>query len=507
MKMHVCFDHKSDWVSLFAWGVLMVLVLFLQLVGLSNHGLLEPDEGRYANMAVEWLEAGEHHWSEPMLSDVGHYDKPPLIYWVTGVSLHLFGLNEFAARLPSALGSLLTLLGTGLLAWQFHGRVAAWWSVLGLSTTLQFWAIGHLLSPDMLMCGCATLGAAFVLRAMPGQSLAWIWWLGGALFWTLAWWTKATASLVPLGALVAALAVTGRRDLIFALRPVRLLFVILLLGSPWYLAMMARHPELLDFFLHRELIGRVVGHPDGRTGFPGFHFLVALGLWLPWWPVLLDEARRRWPGWRSLSFPDKLLRLPWEALVAIFVVVIFSLVSSKLVTYILPGLPWLAIATGAVMGRRMTALASPRPYLCNAIVFCVILVASAFAMPLVESSLGRNSSLRKPISEAKARGATWLVLDDYRPGAEFYFGEAVWYVNVKDIRQVHEALGQEPIKHFVDDVNALRMIRESNHNVWMIQRSKRYEKPEPWVAGWFSQRPQVSEPPLTVGDFRVWRVH
>ncbi|MCB1079951.1 MAG: glycosyltransferase family 39 protein, partial [Verrucomicrobiae bacterium] len=102
--------------GLWSWLFLVGFVGFLQGIGLGNHGLFEPDEGRYANMAMEWTEFGEHHWAVPVLSDVGHFDKPPLIYWLTGSSLLLFGKSELAARLPSALGAMLTLTGIGLLA-------------------------------------------------------------------------------------------------------------------------------------------------------------------------------------------------------------------------------------------------------------------------------------------------------------------------------------------------------------------------------------------------------
>ena len=92
------------------WIALILYVLFLNLWGLGRHGLFEPDEGRYANMALEFLEP-EHDRLEPTLSDVSHFDKPPLIYWMTGTSLAVFGVNEFAARLPSVVGSFLGLAG------------------------------------------------------------------------------------------------------------------------------------------------------------------------------------------------------------------------------------------------------------------------------------------------------------------------------------------------------------------------------------------------------------
>ena len=489
-----------------AWIGLGLFVSCLHLFGLGNHGLLEPDEGRYANMASEWTEFGEHHWAEPVLSDMGHFDKPPLIYWITGSGFLAFGRSEFTARLPSFLGGMLALAGIALLAHRFHGPRAAWWSVLVAATTFQFWALTHLLSPDMLLCGFVTVGAALTLQAGKGRPRAWLWWLGGALFWTLGWWTKATAALVPLGALTVALVLTGRRDLLGALRPVRLLLVILLLGSPWYLAMMARHHELQDFFLHRELAGRVTGHADGRRGFPGFHFFVALVFWLPWWPLLLDPVRKNWRSWRAAPWREKCRALPWEPVAALGVVVIYSLVSSKLVTYILPGLPYLAVSVGSTVARRHASLSLQSWPARIASTSAALLIVTALVIPSLEASLGRNSSVRHVVTEARNRGAERIVCDEFWPGAEFYFGEFIWFVDVKDLKQVRSTAGQAPAKHFLSKEQVVPLVRESEKPVWLLQYEGHFENPQKWARQLLGDRPDPEAGPIRIGDFYLWRV-
>lgn len=489
-----------------AWLGLGLFILCLHLFGLGNHGLLEPDEGRYANMASEWTEFGEHHWAEPMLSDVGHFDKPPLIYWVTGSSFLAFGRGEFSARLPSMLGGLLALAGILLLAHRLHGACAAWWSALVAATTFQFWSLTHLLSPDMLLCGLVSLGAAMTLRATKGHPRAWLWWFGGALFWTLGWWTKATAALVPLGALTLALLITGRRDLIAALRPGRLLLVILLLGSPWYLAMMLRHRELWDFFLHRELAGRVTGHVDGRHGFPGFHLAVALAFWLPWWPVLLLPARENWSRWRRMRWREKCQALPWEFVTALGVILIYSFVSSKLVTYILPGLPYLAVAVGGEIARRCESF-SPRRWPAGVTATgTALLLAVGILIPLFETSLGRNSSVRRAVIEARERGAERIIFDEFWPGAEFYFGEFVWFVDVKDPVQVRDLSGQVPAKHFLSKQQVAPLVESSERPVWLVQYAGHFQNPQKWARHLLGARPDPKAEPVRIGDFYLWQL-
>lgn len=488
---------QQSFVPRWHWILLSLALASLYLVGASSHGLLEPDEGRYANMAMEWTEFAEHDWDEPVLSDVGHFDKPPLIYWVTGTSFLLFGNSELAARLPSLLGAFLTLAGVALLAWRQYGERAAWWSVLVCGTTIHFWALAQLLSPDMLLCGFCTLGAALTLSKDKGRRGT-LFWLLGALCWVLAWWTKATASLVPLAAITAAILLTRRRDLVSSLKPLRLFLIILALGSPWYIAMMLRHPELERFFFHRELVGRVTGHEDGREGFPGFHFVVALGVWLPWWPYLSEATRRGFPQWRSLPWKERLVALPWEAVAALSILTIFSFVSSKLITYTLPALPFIAVAIGSRLGQVGFSLRQ-WPARITVLTF-VSLFAISLAFPAFEEKLGSNSSLRKVVARARASGADLMILDRYRPGAEFYFGESVVYIATKSIVQVEKARGQAPGLHFLTPGDLKDRIDSRTGFFCLVQMG---DKLQPWGEKLLKKYGEGSTPE-SFGAFRLW---
>jgi len=204
--------------------------------------------------------------------------------------------------------------------------------------------------------------------------------------------------------------------------------------------MMQRHSELIDFFLHRELVGRISGHEDGRTGFPGYHIAVAMGLWLPWWPFLSEIARKHFPQWRTWSSRDRREALPREAVAAIGVLLIFSFVSSKLITYTLTGLPFLAIAIGSQFQSKSFSLREWPARI--ALVMPIVFLGAVVTVSRNDDNLGSNSSVRNVASEAKEAGVELLIFDRHRPGAEVYFGENVIYVNTKDIVQVDHAEGQ-----------------------------------------------------------------
>ena len=84
--------------------LLLVLTLLTFFFLLGSRSLNEPDEGRYAVIAQEMLETGD--WLVPHFWYVPHLDKPPLTYWSVALSLSVFGHNEWAVRLPSALAAL-----------------------------------------------------------------------------------------------------------------------------------------------------------------------------------------------------------------------------------------------------------------------------------------------------------------------------------------------------------------------------------------------------------------
>src|SRR5512138_2974621 len=102
------------------------LALLLILFGVSfflllgRLPLLEPDEGRYAEIPREMLESGD--FITPHLNYVKYFEKPPLHYWLNALSFSLFGQNEFAARFPGTLAGLLTVLFTYWLGRQLFER-------------------------------------------------------------------------------------------------------------------------------------------------------------------------------------------------------------------------------------------------------------------------------------------------------------------------------------------------------------------------------------------------
>ena len=461
------FPTRRHW-FLLAAGLCVLFVGFL-----GSRGLNEPDEGRYANVALAMARPGGDWW-EPRMSGYGHYDKPPLVYWATAASFRAFGLNEWAARLPSLLGACGALGGVGWTAYRLRGAAVAWWTVLLCGTSVQFWTCGRLLTPDMLLTGWCTLAVAAWAegrqrveagrqkaeggrqgkkategpRARPAkfakvaegetggnsgparEMAGWGWWLVSLLGWTLAWWTKATPALIPLAGLTLGVLLTGDRAGRRALKPLLMFPAMIALGSPWYLSMLHTYPELKKFFFGRELAGRLAGRVDGRHGTLLYYVPVSLVAWLPWWPVAVFQA---WRGrarlfagpWRAVA-ARWTRRLGLEGWIVLTGLVILSLTASKLSSYTLTLAPWAALLMARAVAGRLPAAAGWRtPWLGLAAAFAVGALAGAAVLPpRLESRLGVNSSVREVAAFLRAQGAARVDADRYWPGLEFYLGRS-----------------------------------------------------------------------------------
>src|SRR5512133_813950 len=321
-------------------AVILGIPFFQYLGGLP---LIDPDEGRYAEIPREMLERGD--LITPTLNYVKYFEKPPLLYWINAASLKVFGENEFAARFPSALCGLLTVLATDIVARQLYGRRAAWISALVLGTSAGFVLQSRIILTDMLLTFCLTaaLGAFIVASQREGRRSRALPWYLFYLLCALATLAKGLIGMVfPAGIVFFYLLLSRRWKLLSEMRLATGLLLFLAVAAPWFVAVSLRNPEFAHFFFIREHFERFTSTVHGRYQPFWFFVPVMLGTMLPW-AFFIPGALVR--GWRDRHHEDGragMYLLVWVMLIFLF----FSKSSSKLIPYILPVFPPLALLIG-----------------------------------------------------------------------------------------------------------------------------------------------------------------
>ena len=344
-------------------GIVLTLCLVAAFfIELGSRGLNEPDEGRYASIAREMAVDGD--WLIPHLNGIPHFQKPPIIYWATALSFKCFGFNETAARLPSTLAALGILALTFLIGRKLFGLATGVGAVFVLAALVEFFALARMLTPDMVMSFWIT-SAIFCLvkHRLDGRRL-WGWLFFAAM--GLGFMTKGPmAFVVPLSA-----ALVWRRAAEPLPKERRLpwlpgLALALAIGLSWFIVLTVRDPRLGSYFTGYELVQRFASKVHGRSK-PFWFFAPVLWFgcapWSPVFVVMTGDFFRRWRGgWRPVS--NAWLLAGW----VLPPLIILSLSGSKLVTYVLPLLP--ALAIGLACWQQKSPVAARCTHLVSAGIF------------------------------------------------------------------------------------------------------------------------------------------
>ena len=343
--------------------------------GLGALGLVGPDEPRYAAIAREMAQTGD--WVTPRLYGRPWLEKPVLYYWAAASAFRLFGVSEFAARLPGALGALLATLATAWAALRIFGIEAAWLTLLILPTTIGMFTFARGASPDMIFSASLALtavaAAELLAKPRPGllARLAFGVFLGAAAL------AKGPAAVI-LAAGAIFLWALGSRQWRAALRFLHptSIAAFCAVAVPWYVLVRLRNPEFFRvFFLEHNFqryLTPVFQHPQ-PVWFLG---VVLAALVFPWTallvPLAVDSVRAI--AGRTQRDSPFLFFACW----AVFPVLFFSFSRSKLPGYVLPAVAPLVLLAAASTARRLgTEAKTARMWI--AAVGCTFMVLSLAA--------------------------------------------------------------------------------------------------------------------------------
>jgi 4-amino-4-deoxy-L-arabinose transferase-like glycosyltransferase len=312
-------------------AAIVALSLAICLFHLGSFGLWEPDEARYAEIAREMLQNG--NLLVPHLNYVAYVEKPPLLYWLTTLSFWTFGVSEFAARLPVALSAITGILATYFFALRAFGRRHAILAAAILATTPLYALMAQVLTTDMTLTALVTI-ATFSLYLHWHEGGRWCWIAYVAM--GLAVMTKGpVGAALPILSMLIWLAWNRElRGAIARFRAVPGLLLTTLIAAPWFVAMTIREPGFADFYFIGEHLRRVFDSDYSHSEAFYFYFpVLAIGM-LPWTLLVPFLTWREATGNPARSF----------CLVAAGVTVVaFSCATAKLIPYVLPAIPPLAV--------------------------------------------------------------------------------------------------------------------------------------------------------------------
>ncbi len=344
------------------------LACFAYLFRLDAVGLLGPDEPRYASIAREMARSGD--WITPRLWGAPWFEKPPLLYWMSGAAFRLGLGPELAPRLPVALVSLLFLVFYWwILNREFGCRTASIATVI-LGSCAGWMGVSQAGVTDLPLA--ATFSAAMLL-ALP--------WIG-----------KGDTRFLPVAAVLLGLAVLaksgvplvlalpalwfGRRQRIPLRRFLAGAILFLAIALPWHVVCYLRNGAIFPYTLFvQHQYGRLTSGALLHTQPWWYYAPVFAGLLVPWTPLLALMRRRLFHDRRTQ------LLLAW----LVFGLVFFSLAPNKLPAYLLPLLP----AAAALSAMAVDAIPAAHWWLAGC---AVLLVAIPIAAPFLAAALASGLS-------------------------------------------------------------------------------------------------------------------
>jgi 4-amino-4-deoxy-L-arabinose transferase-like glycosyltransferase len=355
---------------------------FLFFYGLGQFGLIGADEPRYAQVAHEMLERRD--WVTPALGGRPWLEKPPLYYWQAMLAYAIFGVSDWAARLPAALDATLLVLGVYFFLRRFRPGLELDGALIAASSA-GIVGYARAASTDMALAAAFTIGW-------------WAWRENGkriylAVFYcSMALGMLAKGPVAPfLAGVVIVLYASAVREWRLILKSLWLpgIFLFCVIALPWYMAVQMRNPEFFREFIVRQNLGRFTENLYHHRE-PLWYYLPVTALALAPWAVFviaaLVHAVRLWWAKRK---PEDAAGIDSEKQFSVFAccwlvvpLAFFSISQSKLPGYILPAIPAGALLLVGYLQQRLEQNEADRP-----VMWLMVLHALVAAAPVVPALL------------------------------------------------------------------------------------------------------------------------
>ena len=366
---------------IFAVAVLISFAVYFH--GLGDYGFIDPDEGRYSEIPREMIETGD--FITPRLNYVKYFEKPPLHYWLTAASFKIFGENEFSGRLFPVLSGLGCCVLAYVLALKVtKSRYAAELSGLMLSSSVLWYAASRINLTDMTLTFFFTASmTCYYLWSTENKKLMLLLFYAFMAFAVL---TKGLIGVVlPGGIALIHLIITKQYKKIAPLFSPRAILLFLVIVLPYFIAVCRKNPDFFEFFFIREHFLRYTTTIHARYEPFWFFIPIIIAGFIPWAGMIWDSMRAVFGKCKIIDRDSGLFLGLWFFMPLAF----FSCSGSKLITYILPCIPPLAVLTGASMsvfeGKDF------RRFIIISTIIIIPVAAAGLILPLIKADPDYNA--------------------------------------------------------------------------------------------------------------------
>ena len=343
-------SHRRAAALLVAFSLLAFLPGFFQIPPVDR------DEARFAQATKQMLET--HEYVDIRFQNDVRYKKPVGIYWLQAAAVkagEALGLAQarttiWLYRLPSLIGAICAVLLTYWAALAFVARRAAVVAALMMASSILLGVEARLAKTDamLLLTSVAAMGAmARIYLAGHRTAAKTIGWVEPTILWTaLAGGVllKGPVILMFVGLTGIVLSIVDRSvRWLWSLRPVIGLVWLILLVSPWFVAIVAKSGS--SFFveaLGHDMLDKVASGQEAHGAPPGFYFLL---FWVTFWPGSVLAGLAAVMVWKTRHEPGARFLLAW--LIPSWLV--FEAVMTKLPHYVLPLYPAIAILIAGIL--------------------------------------------------------------------------------------------------------------------------------------------------------------
>ena len=426
-----------------AVSVIFALMLLIILFSITIMPLMDPSEGRYGSIGRMMFESGNYTTPQIIINGkiVPFWGKPPLFFWMQACAMRIFGVNEFSARLPSALSAWLLLLVIYFVVKRYKDPTTALHAVMLTFTAGGYFFVGNLTLLDMLLVFTCSSAYMFYYAFLQEKnrrmkkffSLLVFGFLGLGML------TKGPVALVMFGLPVFFWHLINKKWAVLKDHAwVTGLLLFSVLTVPWYILAERATPGFLNyFFVHENFLRFLSKHYGDKYGtghrFPyGMSILFFLLISLPWvlfpFYFLFGALRKkRKYNFRTLktafyaissdaaSDNENKPYLDYFFIGFVSVTIFWCFARQLLAYYLLPALPPFAVWLALLIKKRGISIDFTVK---TALTFCMIYLLSLF---IIGSILGKKKTTKIVMEEIASRNSGKKVVFFLKTPKSSYF--------------------------------------------------------------------------------------